>query len=75
MSRIKGKWVGLIEIEFDAKREENMLSLAEIQANAREHLAGDVEEFINDEIVSGAGTAKVTMQLCDIYEVKQEPEE
>ena len=75
MSRIKGKWVGLIEIEFDAKREENMLSLAEIQANAREHLAGDVEEFINDEIVSGAGTAKVTMQLCDIYEVEQEQKE
>ena len=72
MSRIKGKWVGLIEIEFDAERVENMLSLAEIQTNAREYLAGDVEEFINDEKVSGAGTAKVTMQLCDIYEVEED---
>lgn len=75
MSRIKGKWVGLIEIEFDAERVENMLSLAEIQANARKYLAVDVEEFINDKKVSGAGTAKVTMQLCDIYEVEQESEE
>ena len=71
MSRIKGRWVGLIEIEFDAERKENMAPLVAIQANARERIAGAVEEFINDEIVSGAGTAKVTMQLCDIYEVQR----
>ena len=72
MSRIKGKWVGMIAIEFDAERGENMLPLAEIQANAREYLAGDIEEFINGEKVSGAGTAKVTMQLCDLYEVDED---
>ena len=72
MSRIKGKWVGMIAIEFDAERVENMLSLAKIQANAREYLAGDIEEFINGEKVSGAGTAKVTMQLCDLYEVDED---
>lgn len=71
MSRIKGRWVGLIEIEFDAERKENMVPLVAIQANARERLAWNVEEFINKEIVPRVGTAKVTMQLCDIYEVEK----
>lgn len=68
MSRVKGKYVATVTIEWDQEREPNMLPLQDIKDNAR-YLTMNITEVIQDG-VDGNTKVDVTEQYCDFYEVE-----
>lgn len=68
MSRVKGKYVATVTIEWDHEREPNMLPLQDIKDNAR-FLAMNLTEVIQDA-VQGNTEVEVNEQYCDFYEVE-----
>ena len=68
MSRVKGKYVATVTIEWDQEREPNMLPLQDIKDNAR-YLTMSLTEAIQDEI-QGDTKVEVSEQYCDFYEVE-----
>ena len=68
MSRVKGKYVATVTIEWDQEREPNMLPLQDIKDNAR-YLTMSLTEAIQDG-VQGDTKVKVVEQYCDFYEVE-----
>ena len=67
MSRVKGKYVATVTIEWDQEREPNMLPLQDIKDNAR-YLTMSLTEAIQDG-VDGNTKVEVVEQYCDFYEV------
>ena len=67
MSRVKGKYVATVMIEWDQEREPNMLPLQDIKDNAR-YLTMSLTEAIQDG-VQGNPKIEVVEQHCDFYEV------
>lgn len=67
MSRVKGKYVATVTIEWDQEREPNMLPLQDIKDNAR-YLTMSLTEAIQDG-VEGNSKVEVVEQYCDFYEV------
>lgn len=68
MSRVKGKYVATVTIEWDQEREPNMIPLQDIKDNAR-YLTMSLTEAIQDG-VEGNSKVEVTEQYCDFYEVE-----
>ena len=68
MSRVKGKYVATVTIEWDQEREPNMLPLQDIKDNAR-YLTMNLKEAIQDA-VQGNTEVEVNEQYCDFYEVE-----
>lgn len=70
MSRVKGKYVATVTIEWDQEREPNMLPLQDIKDNAR-FLTMNITEVIQDS-VQGNAKVEVVEQYCDFYEVEDD---
>ena len=70
MSRVKGKYVATVTIEWDQEREPNMLPLQDIKDNAR-FLTMNITEAIQDG-VQGDTKVEVVEQYCDFYEVEDD---
>lgn len=70
MSRVKGKYVATVTIEWDQEREPNMLPLQDIKDNAR-FLTTNITEVIQDGI-EGSSKVEVVEQYCDFYEVEED---
>ena len=70
MSRVKGKYVAIVTIEWDQEREPNMLPLQDIKDNAR-FLTMNITEAIQDG-VQGDTKVEVVEQYCDFYEVEDD---
>lgn len=68
MSRVKGKYVATVTIEWDQEREPNMLPIGDIKENAR-YLTMSLTEAIQDG-VEGNAKVEVVEQYCDFYEVE-----
>ena len=70
MSRIKGKYVAMVTIEWDQEREPNMIPLQGIKDNAR-YLTMSLTEAIQDSVQENA-KVEVVEQYCDFYEVEDD---
>lgn len=70
MSRIKGRYVATVEIDFDAEREPGMVSIEEMQESLRRNkFTEEIHHMIQDEF--DFGKVHVTQQYADIYEVEE----
>jgi len=70
--RYKGKYVALIEIDFDIEKSKGMLPFEEIKKNVvGGNLTNDIRYLIRDEIVDDYGNVTVTQQYADMYEVEE----
>lgn len=70
MSRIKGRYVGQIVIDWNQEREQNMLPIERIRENAK-FLTQAITESLT-EAVQGKTQIEVTEQYCDFWEVDDE---
>lgn len=70
MSRIKGRYVAQVTIEWDQEREPNMLPIGDIKENAK-FLTQSITESLTDA-VQGKTNIEVTEQYCDFWEVEDE---
>ena len=70
MSRVKGKYVATVTIEWDQEREPNMLPIGDIKENAK-FLTQSITESLM-EAVQGKTQIEVTEQYCDFWEVEDE---
>ncbi len=67
--RYKGKYVALIEIDFDFIRSELMLSFDEIKKKlVGGELTDEIKDVIRGELIDDYGTITVTQQYADMYE-------
>lgn len=69
MSRIKGRYVATVEIDFDIERSNGMISIEEIQEKYRRNM---FTEMVRQTLADGFefGTVKVTQEYADVYEVE-----
>lgn len=67
MSRLKGRYVSTVIINWDCERDENMLPLEEIKVNAK-YLSQAVKEVLIDAVM-GTSDIKVIEQYCSFWEV------
>ena len=73
--RYKGKYVALIEIDFDIKRSEGMLPFEEIKKKTvGGELTDEIKDVIRGELIDDYGTITVTQQYADMYEVERREE-
>lgn len=72
MSRIKGRYVANVIIEWDHEREPNMLPIEQIKDNAK-FLSQTVTYALMDA-VQGPSNIEVNEQYCDFYEMEVENE-
>ena len=70
MSRIKGRYVAQVIIDWDQEREQNMLPIEDIKKNAK-FLTQTIIESLT-EAVQGKTQIEVTEQYCDFWEVEDE---
>lgn len=70
MSRIKGRYVATVEIDFDFEREPGVISIEEIQERFRRNM---FTEMVRQTLADGFGFGKVhvTQQYSDVYEVDE----
>ena len=73
--RYKGKYVALVEINFDIGKTERMLPFEEIK---KKTVGGELTDAIRDvirgEVIDDYGTVIVTQQYADMYEVERREE-
>ena len=73
--RYKGKYVALVEIDFDIEKIEGMLSFEEIKKKAvGSELTDCIRDVIKGEVIDDYGTVTVTQQYADMYEVERREE-
>ena len=70
MSRVKGRYVAQVIIDWDQEREQNMLPIESIRENAK-FLTQSITESLT-EAVQGKTQIEVTEQCCDFWEVDNE---
>ena len=70
MSRVKGRYVAQVIIDWDQEREPNMLPIGDIKENAK-FLTQSITESLA-EAVQGKTQIEVTEQYCDFWEVEDE---
>ena len=70
MSRVKGRYVAQVIIDWDQEREQNMLPIESIRENAK-FLTQSITESLT-EAVQGKTQIEVTEQCCDFWEVDDE---
>ena len=69
MSRIKGRYVAQLVMEWDQEREKNTFPIEEIKARAKQ-LSQALKEHLLNEM--DASSVEVTEQYCDFCEVDDE---
>ena len=67
MSRVKGRYVAQVIIDWNQEREKNMLPIESIRENAK-FLTQSITESLT-EAVQGKTQIEVTEQYCDFWEV------
>ena len=67
MSRVKGRYVAQVIIDWNQEREQNMLPIESIRENAK-YLTQSITESLT-EAVQGKTQIEVTEQYCDFWEV------
>ena len=73
--RYKGKYVALIEINFDIEKSEGMLPFEEIKKKTvGGELTDEIKDVIRGELIDDYGTVTVTQQYGDMYEVERREE-
>lgn len=70
MSRIKGRYVAQVIIDWNQEREQNMLPIESIRENAK-FLTQSITKSLT-EAVQGKTQIEVTEQYCDFWEVEDE---
>lgn len=70
MSRVKGRYVAQVIIDWDQEREQNMLPIESIRENAK-FLTQYITESLADAVM-GKTNIEVTEQHCDFWEVEDE---
>lgn len=74
--RYKGRYVALIEIDFDYEKQEGMLPFEEIKKKTvGGELTGMIKDVIHGEIIDDYGIITVTQQYADLYEVEDEQDD
>ena len=70
MSRIKGRYVATVEIDFDTERLPGMIPIEEIHEKFR---SNTFTEMVRQTLANGFyfGKVQVTQQYADIYEVEE----
>lgn len=70
--RYKGKYVALIEIDFDIEKQKGMLPFEEIKKKTvGGELTDEIKDVIRGELIDDYGTVTVTQQYADMYEVEE----
>ena len=69
MSRVKGRYVAQVIIDWDMEREQDMLPIEEIKARAKQFPQVLREHLLNE---MDASSVEVTEQYCDFCEVDDE---
>lgn len=69
MSRIKGRYVAQLVMEWDQEREKNTVPIEEIKVRAKQ-LPQALKELLLNE--TEASSIEVTEQYCDFWEVDDE---
>lgn len=70
MSRIRGRYVAQVIIDWNQERDQNMLPIESIRENAK-FLTQSITESLT-EAVQGKTQIEVTEQYCDFWEVEDE---
>ena len=74
--RYKGKYVALLEIDFDIEKREGMLPFEEIKKKTINGVLTDaIKDVVGGEVIDDYGTVTVTQQYADMYEVEEERRE
>lgn len=69
--RYKGKYVALVEIDFDIEKSEGMLPFEEIKKKTvGGELTDEIKDVIRGELIDDYGTVTVTQQYADMYEAE-----
>ena len=70
MTRIKGKYVATVEIDFDIdKNKKDLRPFEELKKGVTEDITPLITEILQDESdIEGFGTIKVHQQYADLYE-------
>ena len=72
MARIKGKYVAMVEINFDFEEDENYLPFDEIKNNIETELTPILQEVIQEEVApNDICTTEVRQQFVDCYRVEE----
>ncbi len=71
MSRIKGKYVATVEINFDFAKIEKFFPFEEIKNNIENELTPLLLELIRGEITEDIATVEVRQQFADCYKVEE----
>lgn len=73
--KYKGKYVALIEIDFDIEKSERMLPFEEIKKKTvGGELTDEIKDVIRGELIDDYGTVTVTQQYADMYEAERREE-
>ena len=73
MSRIKGRYVALLEMDFDFEHKPDMFPFQEIKENMTgDMIKNNIRDIILDEVSRFAKNVTVTTQYADLYEVDDE---
>ena len=70
MSRVEGKYVATVTIEWDREREPNMLPLQDIKDNAK-FLTANLTDVILDAI-DECSEVEIVEHHCEFYEVEDD---
>lgn len=74
MSRIKGRYVALVTLDFSATRDENTYPLEKIRNSiCGGELSKDIRCILSDRIATASVT--VDQQFADVYEVEGKQDE
>ena len=69
--RYRGKYVALIEIDFDIEKRKDMLPFDVIKKKTTDgELTDAIRDVVVGEVVDDYGTVTVTQQYADMYEVE-----
>lgn len=66
--RVKGKFVGTINIDFDFEKGPNMRKFETMHKTVTKQMPALITEIISEEIGDELGAVSVTQQYADLYE-------
>ena len=70
--RIKGKYVALVEIDFDFEHKQTHLPFEQIKTKVvGGELTNEIKKAIDEEFFDDETKATVTQQYADLYEVTE----
>ena len=71
--RYKGKYVAMVEMDFDIEKQKDMLPFDAIKKKTMDgELTDALRDVIVDEVIDDYATVTVTQQYADMYEVEDD---